>query len=61
MLHYIGLVVLVFVALVLGLPLSGLLFLDVLGATENLTAAICAALLTVICAVLAAVLLAGMI
>jgi hypothetical protein len=59
--HYVGLIVLVFVALVLGLPLSGLVFLDVLGATENLTAAICTALLTIICVVLAAVLLAAMI
>ena len=59
--HYVGLIVLVFVALVLGLPLSVLVFLDVLGATENLTAAICAALLTIICMVLAAVFLAAMI
>jgi hypothetical protein len=61
MLHYIGLIVLVFVALVLGVPLSGLVFLEVLGATENLTAAICAALLTFICVVVAAVFLAAMI
>jgi hypothetical protein len=59
--HYIGLIVLVFFALVLGLPLSGLIFLDVLGATENLPAAICAALLTFICVVSAAVFLAAMI
>lgn len=61
MLYYIGLIVLVFVALVLGLLLSVWIFLDVLIATDNLTAAACAALLAITCAVLAAVLLTYMI
>ena len=61
MLHYIGLIVLFFVALVLGLLLSFWVFFEVLIATDNLTAATCAAFLTVICVVLAAVFLMVMI
>ena len=57
MLHYIGLIVLVFVALLLGLLLSFWIFLEVLIATDNLTAATCAALLLAICVVLAFALL----
>jgi len=57
MLHYIGLIVLVFAALVLGLLLSFWIFLEVLIATDNLTSATCAALLVAICAVLALTLL----
>ena len=57
MLHYIGLIVLVFVALVLGLLLSFWIFLEVLIATDNLTAATWAALLVAICAILALALL----
>jgi hypothetical protein len=60
-LYYIGLIVLVFVAPVLGLLLSVWIFLDVLIATDNLTAAACAALLAITCAVVAVVLLTYMI
>ncbi len=57
MLHYLALIVLVFSSLVLGVLLSGRIFLYVLSTEENIAAAIFAALLTVICVVLAAVLL----
>ena len=57
MLHYIGLIVLVFVALVLGLLLSFWIFLEVLIATDNLTVAPYAALLLAVCVVLALALL----
>lgn len=56
-LHYLALIVLVFSSLVLGVLLSGRIFLYVLSTEENIAAAIFAALLTVICVVLAAVLL----
>jgi hypothetical protein len=60
-LNYVGLIVLVIVALVLGLLLACLTFLHVLSVTDNFTAATFAAFLAALCVVLSAVLLICMI
>ncbi|HET8890491.1 MAG TPA: hypothetical protein VFQ41_16430 [Candidatus Angelobacter sp.] len=57
MLHYLALIALILVGLVLGVLLSLWILFEVLVATDNLTAATCAALLTFICVLLAVALL----
>lgn len=57
MLHYLVLIVLILGGLILGVLLSFWILFEVLIATDNLTAATCAALLTFICVLLAVALL----
>lgn len=57
MLHYLALIVLIFVCLVLSVLIFGRVFLYILNTEENIVAAICAASVAVVCAVLTVFLL----
>lgn len=56
-LHYLALIVLIFVCLVLSVLIFGRVFLYILNTEENIVAAICAASVAVVCAVLTVFLL----
>lgn len=55
--HYLALIALIFVGLVLGVLLTGWVFLQVLSTEENISVAIFAALVTIICLTLTVMLL----
>ncbi|HET9281611.1 MAG TPA: hypothetical protein VFR24_06580 [Candidatus Angelobacter sp.] len=57
MLHYLALIVLIFVCLVLGVLIFGRVFLYILTTEENMIAATCAAFVAAVCAVLTVLLL----
>lgn len=56
-LHYLALIVLIFVCLVLGVLIFGRVFLYILTTEENMIAATCAAFVAAVCAVLTVLLL----